>query len=109
MHRATVGSYGGGVSYERGTPLVLTEAGAARVQSDRHPVPARTRVPRSKETTSHSRPTPCHLVRTRTVHCEDGPPRAGEGGEEVIYVDIRHESILGKTSLKRIPLTRCFL
>ena len=34
-----------------------------------------------------------------------GPPRAGEGGEEVIYVDIRHEPFLGKTSLKRIPLT----
>ena len=33
-----------------------------------------------------------------------GPPRAGEGGGEVIYVDIRHEPISGKTSLKRIPL-----
>ena len=37
--------------------------------------------------------------------CWTGPPRAGEGGGEVIYVDIRHEPILGKTSLKRIPLT----
>ena len=26
-------------------------------------------------------------------------------GEEVIHVDIRHEPISGKTSLKRIPLT----
>ena len=34
-----------------------------------------------------------------------GPPRAGGDGEEVIYVDIRHEPISGKTSLKRILLT----
>ena len=33
---------------------------------------------------------PC-TVRTQSW---TGPPRAGEGGEEVIYVDIRHEPII---------------
>ena len=45
----------------------------------------------------------CACVRTKSW---TGPPRAGEdGGEEVIHVDIRHEPVSGKTSLKRIPLT----
>ena len=42
------------------------------------------------------------IVRTKSW---TGPPQAGEDGEEVIYVDIRHEPISVKTSLKRIPLT----
>ena len=52
--------------------------------------------------TLNFQPYTAHPVRTQSW---TGPPRAGEGGEAVIYVDIRHEPILGKTSLKRIPLT----